>query len=247
MAAQASSGAEGLHAVSSALLNQAKAQASASAQTFQDAAADPRSTPMARNWSDSVGYSAAMSRHIASTIQHQMSQRNLLTAGPVYGTHQHRHRSISYLTRFRRSRSTDGSHRCSSGCPRSSASMAHSVALRRSSVQTDATASATLAAASQSSSTSAVASDSDTRASHRRSLRSFSSNEPNAEPRPPNGSDSTDMSVTEYLRYLGLNHIEMPSEGIEQSFGRDRTSSSRYWDATNPHMGFSLSGVPVCL
>ena len=52
------------------------------------------------------------------------------------------------------------------------------------------------------------------------------------------------MSITEYLRYLGLSHIEMPSDGIEQSFGRTAGSSSRYWDATNPQMGFSLSGVP---
>ena len=77
MAAQASSGAEGLQAVSSALLNQAKAQASAAALSFHDTAAtDPQSTPMARNWSDSAGYSAAMSAHIASTLQHQMKNPN---------------------------------------------------------------------------------------------------------------------------------------------------------------------------
>lgn len=83
------------------------------------------------------------------------------------------------------------------------------------------------------------------------SLASTSSNQP----QPP-------TSFSSYLSQLGLEHIPLPSEGLEQSWGRDpltssssrpSTSTSRkgkgveYWNKgenNHPSMGFSLSGVP---
>ncbi|SPO23110.1 related to UDP-N-acetylglucosaminyltransferase [Ustilago trichophora] len=248
MAAQASSGAQGLQAVSSALLNQAKAQASAAALGFQDAptanAVDPQSTPMARNWSDSAGYSAAMSAHIASTIQNQMvkpahpaaAQLPPSSTAPISA-------AIDPQASLPHSEDPEvqmGRIAAQAAAREAQTQWRTQLALR-SSARTDvATAQAPAAFTSSAHPTSS-------------SINSASTSGPDTGPLPtqngPNtqntaATGTTDMSVTEYLRYLGLSHIEMPSQGIEQSYGRASTSSSRYWDATNPHMGFSLSGVP---
>ncbi|SPO24803.1 related to UDP-N-acetylglucosaminyltransferase [Ustilago trichophora] len=255
MAAQASSGAQGLQAVSSALLNQAKAQASAAALGLQDTAAtnaaDPQSTPMARNWSDSAGYSAAMSAHIASTIQNQIvkpthpaATQLPQSAAPI---------SAAIDPQATLPDSHDPEVQMGRIAAQAAAREAHSqwrtqLALR-SSARTDvapaeggaAAASAVPAASTSSAEATSARSNS---VSTSEPSTGFSLTQNGTSAQNTAAASTTDMSVTEYLRYLGLSHIEMPSQGIEQSFGRAQSSSSRYWDATNPHMGFSLSGVP---
>ena len=262
MAAQASSGAEGLHAVSSALLNQAKAQASAAAaaHTSPDAsaaaanAARPQSTPMVRKWSDSANYSAAMSAHIASTLEHTMVKPK-----PTLHSSSHSDASISAAIDPQAAlpdSAADPQVQMGLIAAQAAAREAQTqwrtqLALRRSSLQTDsATVQAsnaasgfsaplitTTAAASTSYSSDTAASNSDPTPGATHSIRC-------EDAQSKHDADATDMSVTEYLRFLGLSHIEMPSQGLEQSFGRNSSPATNYWDATNPHMGFSLSGVP---
>lgn len=238
MAAQASSGAEGLQAVSSALLSQAKAQASASALSFQDAAAanaaNPQSTPMARNWSDSAGYSAAMSAHIASTLETQMVKLDPTTEQPTLAA------PISAAIDPKAPLPDSADPEVQMGRIAAQAAAREAQTQWRTQLALRSAARTDVASADRSSSTA----DRSTANSSNRASASTS--------RPSQGSTNltspstniADMSVTDYLRYLGLSHIEMPSQGFEQSFGQPAHSSSRYWDATNPHMGFSLSGVP---
>lgn len=244
MAAQASSGAQGLQAVSSALLNQAKAQASASALSFQDAgpnAPNPQSTPMARNWSDSAGYSAAMSAHIASTLQAQMAKPDALTQQPSSAA------PISAAIDPQAALPDSADPEVQMGriaaqaAAREAQTQWRTQLALRSAARTDA------AAAHGPTSSLAPSSGTSGKEANTSNTPAGSSTSPHHESNATgsNSSDNiTDMSVTDYLRYLGLSHIAMPSQGIEQSFGRAPDSSSRYWDATNPHMGFSLSGVP---
>ncbi|TKY86779.1 hypothetical protein EX895_004419 [Sporisorium graminicola] len=249
MAAQASSGAEGLHAVSSALLNQAKAQASAAALSPQDggaAAADarhPHSTPMARNWSDSTNYSAAMSAHIASTLATQMAQPQQ-PASPSSRSSAPISAAIDPQTALPDSADAQiqvGHIAAQAAAREAQTQWRTQLALRRSSLQTSTTLAEESDAAGGPATTSTSMAASTSSSSN--TGASYQSLQP--DPASPNESKgSTNMSVTEYLRFLGLSHIQMPSQGIEQSFGRSAVSSSSYWDATNPHLGFSLSGVP---
>ncbi len=248
MAAQASSGAEGLQAVSSALLNQAKAQASAAALSFNESVIHPsdlQSTPMTRNWSDSAGYSAAMSAHIASTLESQITRSTHppsqphSAAGPP---------SSAGDTSLHPSDPADAEAQMGRIAAQAAAREAQTqwrtqMALRTAAAFTQDAHSATDSAAPSQAGN--VAS------SLHGSSRSTSSATPQPSGSHTNASSSNTLdayadasSITEYLRFLGLSHIEMPSQGIEQSFGRSITASARYWDATNPHMGFSLSGVP---
>ncbi|KAJ9478322.1 hypothetical protein PHBOTO_001870 [Pseudozyma hubeiensis] len=251
MVAQASSGAEGLHAVSSALLNQAKAQASAAALSPHngDAAGTthPQSTSMTRNLSDSANYSAAMSAHIASALETQMIRPQSATEpsssdAPI---------SAAIDPQASLSGPSNPELQMSRIAAQAAAREAQTqwrtqLALRRSSLQTDATTAEASKAGAPAASASAAHSSSSTDAasSTSRMLSVPAQTHEEYEARAEDGADASVMSVTEYLRFLGLSHIEMPSQGIEQSFGRQRSPDSRYWDATNPHMGFSLSGVP---
>ncbi|KAI3477248.1 hypothetical protein L1887_61065 [Cichorium endivia] len=222
MAAQASSGAEGLQAVSSALLNQAKAQASAAALSFNESAihpSDPQSTPMTRNWSDSAGYSAAMSAHIASTLESQITRSTHPPSQPPPAAAPPS--SAGDTSSLRPSDSADAEAQMGRIAAQAAAREAQTqwrtqMALR------------TAAALTQDAHSAIDPAAPDANASSSNTLDAYA--------------DAS--SITEYLRFLGLSHIEMPSQGIEQSFGRSITASARYWDATNPHMGFSLSGVP---
>ncbi|SNX83267.1 related to UDP-N-acetylglucosaminyltransferase [Melanopsichium pennsylvanicum] len=235
MAAQASSGAEGLQAVSSALLNQAKAQASAAAHSIQDAApapavantSHPQSTPMARNWSDSAGYSAAMSAHIASALQNRMvksrsAAQHSTSSAPISA-------AIDPKTTLPDSEDPDvqmGQIAAQAAAREAQTQWRTQLALR-SSTRADSTTGTNASAA-------AIGATIPSEALSTTGNNTASSSDPTP----------SDMSVAEYLRYLGLSHIVMPSQGIEQSFGRASSPSSRYWDATSPQMGFSLSGVP---
>ncbi len=249
MAAQASSGAEGLQAVSSALLNQAKAQASAAALSFNESAIHPsdlQSTPMTRNWSDSAGYSAAMSAHIASTLESQITRSTHPPSQPPPAAAPPS--SAGDTSSLRPSESADAEAQMGRIAAQAAAREAQTqwrtqMALRSAAAFTqDAHSAIDPTAPGQAGN---VAS------SLHGSSRSTSSATPQPSGSDANASSSNTLdayadasSITEYLRFLGLSHIEMPSQGIEQSFGRSITASARYWDATNPHMGFSLSGVP---
>ncbi|CBQ71837.1 related to UDP-N-acetylglucosaminyltransferase [Sporisorium reilianum SRZ2] len=248
MAAQASSGAEGLQAVSSALLNQAKAQASAAALSPQDgataaaSATHPQSTPMARNWSDSANYSAAMSAHIASTLETQMAKPQPHSSAGIKA-------AIDPQAALPDSADPQvqmGHIAAQAAVREAQTQWRTQLALRRSSVQTEATLpeESNMAAGASAVSSSAAAAAAAATSSSSNSTAASHHNPQSAPTQPNDAKDSTGMSITEYLRFLGLSHIEMPSQGIEQSFGRDMSASSTYWDATNPHMGFSLSGVP---
>lgn len=263
MIAQASSGAEGLHAVSSALLNQAKAQASAVSHPSQDvnahtaSATHSQSIPMARNASDSASYSAAISAHIASALENQMtSPRPPHSASLLPHTTTPNSTAIDPLIALPDSDSIQPEVQMGRIAAQAAAREAQTqwrtqLALRRSSLQPH---SATAAQASNTAprpSTSSTAAAASTSSGDTANVHSQS--QPSANPASPNqrsntqstlDPDTADMSFTEYLRFLGLSHIPLPSEGIELSFGPDNSSNSRYWDATNPHMGFSLSGVP---
>lgn len=205
---------------------------------------------MARNWSDSVGYSAAMSAHIASTLEQQMSKPN--TGGQLPQSSAPISTAIDPEASLPDSADPEvqmGRIAAQAAAREAQTQWRTQLALRTA-VRSEPTAadSATAASAPSAAITQRIASaspaasvmsnDADP-AQKAPLLRSAESSVAH-----PNGQGGPDMSVTEYLRYLGLSHIEMPSEGIEQSFGRSADPSSRYWDATNPQVGFSLSGVP---
>ncbi|PWZ00641.1 hypothetical protein BCV70DRAFT_199909 [Testicularia cyperi] len=258
MAAQASSGAEGLQAVSSALLSQAKAQAISSAtasavpshDTFGPAA-QPMSTPMSKTWSGSANYSAAMSAHIASTLEHQMSQsanpsesRSSLSAPIVT--------DIDPLAPL--PDSADPTVQMGHIAAKAAAIEAQTqwrtqVALRSVAESTSIGAETNSGTDHTSmASTSALSSNVPVPVVHEAHMElrgNSGSLAAEAAHVQENGKQATpsSMSVSEYLEFLGLSHIRMPTEGVEQPFGRS-PAQPQHWDAVNMQQGFSLSGVP---
>ncbi|EPQ28914.1 uncharacterized protein PFL1_03715 [Pseudozyma flocculosa PF-1] len=250
MAAQASSGAEGLQAVSSALLSQAKAQVIAggitdAANTDQHpisavaAGLAPeiagQATQMARNLSDSTQYSAALSARIATALHSQTDAPGSLWAhgSPALtamqattGAAEVQMGQIAARAAVKEAESQLRAQAILRTAVSSAPQISGSLAQRRGSHGPLA---ATQARGPSSGPTAAVAA-------------SAPSTYPTA------SAAAASVSAFDYLRHLGLGHIAIPSAGLEQAWGRSPAASgeggSRIWDSTNPTMGFSLSGVP---
>ncbi|PWN50290.1 hypothetical protein IE53DRAFT_369041 [Violaceomyces palustris] len=260
IAAAASSSAEGLQAVSSALLSQAKAQAQAggllanslpaftegdsSFYSVSDSGSVPAAAAMSKTLNDSAQYSAAMSAHVASALKSQVPEASPKQEGQA--------ESIDPLV----GASPDGVLQMSEIAARAAAKEAEAqmrtqVMLRTAS-QSEPTGATANSIGVQQMPGALAARRASTNGAQIDSLPSFLCVEPPMAAASRDAADQTihamPSSATSYLEHLGLSHIVLPSAGFEQMWGSLGASSSsapaRCWNATSPAMGYSLSGVP---
>ncbi|KAN0063226.1 hypothetical protein ACQY0O_004390 [Thecaphora frezii] len=246
MAAQASSGAEGLQAVSSALLSQAKAQVMAGGM-FEASNSDQhpisalaaglapeiagQAVQMARSRSDGAQCSTAMGARISHTLQTQLGQPAPSRANPSP--------ALTNLQDGGSSAEAQMGQIAARAAVQEAESQLRAQAILRSAISSDPQISGSLAQRRGSIERAATAGVG--------AAAPSSSHDVGRATDAPAVAGSS-VSAFEYLRHLGLGHIAIPSAGIEQAWGRLPESATeggrKFWDSTNPAVGFSLSGVP---